>query len=46
MTDLKEYTEATKYDLLNLVTQDESSYVAHTDPPAGTPLTNKAIGRY
>lgn len=26
----------TKYDLLNLVTHDGSSFVAHTDPPVGT----------
>jgi len=35
-----EWDPDTKYDLLNLVTHDGSSYVAHTDPPAGTLPTN------
>ncbi len=34
------YDSDTKYDLLNLVEYDGSSYVAHTDPPIGTLPTN------
>ena len=36
------YDPDTKYDLLNLVDYDGSSYVAHTDPPLGTLPTNTA----
>ena len=34
------YNANTKYELLNLVEYDGSSYVAHTDPPLGTLPTN------
>lgn len=34
------YNADTKYELLNLVEYDGSSYVAHTDPPLGTLPTN------
>lgn len=37
-----EWDPDTKYDLLNLVTQNGSSYVAHTDPPLGSLPTNAA----
>jgi hypothetical protein len=36
------YDPDTKYDLLNLVEYDGSSYVAHTDPPLGSLPTNTA----
>lgn len=36
------YNPDTKYDLLNLVEFDGSSYVAHTDPPLGSLPTNTA----
>ena len=41
---LEEYDPEKQYDLLNLVSYDGSSYVAHTKPPMGTPPTN--TGRY
>lgn len=37
-----EYNPDTKYELLNLVNYDGSSYVAHTEPPVGTLPTNMA----
>lgn len=37
---LEEYDPEKQYDLLNLVSYDGSSYVAHTKPPMGTPPTN------
>ena len=37
---LEEYDPEKQYDLLNLVSYDGSSYVAHTKPPVGTPPTN------
>lgn len=36
------YNPDTKYELLNLVNYDGSSYVAHTEPPLGTLPTNTA----
>lgn len=37
---LKEWNATTQYDLLNLVSYNGSSYVAHTRPPVGTLPTN------
>ncbi|WP_024295028.1 hypothetical protein [Lacrimispora indolis] len=37
-----EYNPDTKYELLNLVNYDGSSYVAHTEPPLGTLPSNTA----
>lgn len=37
---MKEYDPDVKYELLNLVSYDGSSYVVHTDPPVGTPPTD------
>lgn len=39
---LKEWDATTQYDLLNLVSYNGSSYVAHTKPPVGTLPTNAA----